>query len=90
MSARTWRWDGNWLVKNTDEPHGWEMVLYYTTADDGLHGASKDKALIAAAPDLLAAAKMAEDLIRNGGIVPVKGMSWVALTAAIAKAEGRE
>ena len=45
--------------------------------------------LIAAAPELLAAAKMAEGLIRDGGVVPIKGMSWVALATAISKAEGR-
>lgn len=40
--------------------------------------------------DLLVAAKMAEELIRNGGIVPIKGLTWQALTAAIAKAEGQQ
>lgn len=45
--------------------------------------------LIEATPDLLAAAKMAEALIRDGGVVPIKGVSWAALAAAIAKAEGR-
>ena len=43
--------------------------------------------LIAAAPDLLAACKEAERLIRNGGTVPVQGMTWEKLTRAIARAE---
>lgn len=46
--------------------------------------------LVAERDELLAAAKMAEELIRNGGIVPIKGMTWVALNAAIAKAEGHQ
>jgi len=47
MTDAKWRWDGNWLV---DE--GGELVLGYTSADDGLHGETFDKRLIAAAPDL--------------------------------------
>lgn len=43
--------------------------------------------LIAAAPDLLAACKEAERLIRNGGTVPIQGETWTKLTAAIARAE---
>lgn len=49
--------------------------------------ADADAALFFAAPKLLEAAKQAEMLIRNGGIVPVKGMTWVALTEAIELAE---
>lgn len=45
-----------------------------------------DAHLIAAARDLLAACKQAEELIRNGGIVPIKGQTWQSLTDAIAKA----
>lgn len=45
------------------------------------------KAALASNSELLAAAKMAERLIRNGGIVPIKGETWKALMDAIAKAE---
>jgi hypothetical protein len=45
-----WEWSGNWLVAK-----GKPWVLWYTTADDGLHGSQEDKRLIAVAPELLAA-----------------------------------
>lgn len=46
-----WDWskDGMWLFDGQD------MVLYYTTDDNGLHGEPEAKALIAAAPDMFAA-----------------------------------
>jgi hypothetical protein len=38
-----WVWsDGQWLSSNGDH------ILWYTSADDGLHGTPADKALIAA------------------------------------------
>lgn len=44
-----------------------------------------------AGPDLLFAAQMAEELIRDGGTVPVKGLTWVTLTKSIrAATEGRD
>ena len=49
-TATPWRWSGNWLV-NANLEH----VLYYTINDDGLHGTPEDKAIIAAAPALVAA-----------------------------------
>ena len=39
--------------------------------------------------DLLAACRQAEELIRDGGVVPIGGVTWQLLRAAIALAEGR-
>lgn len=44
--------------------------------------------LQSAAPALLEAAIRAEKLLRNGGIVPIKGETWAALVKAIAEANG--
>ena len=52
MSAHTpgpWEWSGRWLVGKG------KMILWYTTADDGVHANPEDARLIAAAPDLLEA-----------------------------------
>ena len=56
-----------------------------------VHGADADEIarLVAAAPELLAACKQAEELIRDGGVVPIGGVTWQLLRAAIALAEGR-
>lgn len=58
------------------------------TADSRRDECVANARLIAAAPDLLDAAQCAEALIRNGGIVPIKGKTWSQLRAAIAKARG--
>ena len=42
-----------------------------------------------AALDLLAACKQAEKLIRGGGVIPIEGVTWQMLRAAIAQVEGR-
>lgn len=47
-----WEWRiGNWLYGQG------EMILWYTTDDDGIHARTPDARLIAAAPDLLEALK---------------------------------
>jgi hypothetical protein len=40
-----------------------------------------------AVDELLETAKSVEQLIRNGGVVPVRGVAWARLRAAIKRAE---
>ena len=57
-----WRWSGRWLVDDDGE-----MLLAYTTNDDGVHVSSDEaKAVIAAAPELLALVRAAVDIIDDG------------------------
>lgn len=51
--VKRWSWSGeNWLFDDHDD-----LVLWYTTQDDGLHGYQEDKSIIAAAPDMLEAGR---------------------------------
>lgn len=75
-----WRFNGNWL-----EPvDGGELILAYTNADDGLHGTDEDKALLAAAPDLLAALAALVD--KSTDTEGDWSNEWRAALDAIAKA----
>ena len=44
-----WKWDGNWLSGQGD------LILWYTTDDNGVHAKPENARLIAAAPQLLQA-----------------------------------
>lgn len=92
-----WSWDGNWLGvrQGTCE---YSMILAYTTDDDGLCGSEADKALVAAAPDLLEAleAVLHAEIIYTGAIkesIATCGMDSITrlkamIEAAISKARG--
>lgn len=76
-----WRWLGNWLVPVSPAA---DTILTYTANDDGLHGTEADKALIAAAPDMLAAL---EHIL--AGALSLPRFAEDEARAAIAKATGK-
>ena len=80
-----WRWSGRWLVDDDGE-----MLLAYTTNDDGVHVSSDEaKAVIAAAPELLAALKALVSHAKDDVDDRRLSEEVTAADAAIAKAEGR-
>jgi hypothetical protein len=89
-----WSWDGT-SYRTLVGPDGVD-ILWYTNEDDGVHCEEPDAPLIAAAPDLLAAAKLTslmfkrESVDRSTRLGDDEYEAWAALNKAIAKAEGRE
>lgn len=52
MKHTPWKWNGKWLFDNKGD-----LVLWYTTNDDGVHCKEEHKNLIAAAPELFKVCK---------------------------------
>ncbi len=92
ISPAPWRWEEGMFSRLCDA--NGDDVLTYTRDDDGIHGKPADKAVIAAAPDLLAALKAIEG---NDEVMRLLQRQLDAtgahicgnVRAAIAKAEGR-
>lgn len=92
MSAHTpgpWHWSRRWLTPgNGSAPL--PFILWYTTDDDGVHCTDADARLIAASPDLYAAAELAEAVLARGkwveGSPDPEAVALRALRAALAKA----
>ena len=62
----------------------WTAII--DCADDDV--ANDIARLMHAAPELLAVCIQAEELLRDGGVVPIGGVTWHALCAAINRATG--
>ena len=74
-----WEWQGRYLFS------GRAHVIWYTTADDGIHCAQTDARLIAAAPELYEALRLAQQIIGHPDDAHSK-----LIAAAIAKATGAQ
>jgi len=83
--------DHNWLNVRTDEEDGWYIASVTPMAGGGLCQVDANARLIAAAPELLAAARAADVLFRGleeRGALKTDGRAeWARVRAAIAKAE---
>lgn len=74
-----WEWRGHWLHGKQD------LILWYTTDDDGVRAKPENARLIAAAPDLLEACQaVVKSAEANQAAINIPLLD--ALRAAIAKA----
>ena len=90
-----WRVMRDTGLRQRIQTSGDKGTLAYMTARPFAWGANFSHAqisananLIAAAPELLVACELAEIMLRDGGTFPIRGQTWLVLSAAIKKAKG--